>query len=275
MVDVYKVFKQFKKMYEDKTSLIDDFVFEQFSPIFSSSNENLVSLYNCLNLDGDSILTVLAGGDQYFEALMRGFKNITTFDINIFSYYYLFYRIITIFDNPYETGSNIYSHGLMPYEEFRTFRDLIPEEVFEFWSLAYSKILGFNLRNVCYGNPAEREDLVSYRRSKEDYMFLKKILLSVNLKEIPFLNCNIAELSTNINGMMFDNINLSNIYDYKYEWSKNEKECNRVILSILKHLNKEGVAILNSMRETNLDKRTLGKNIKIIQKAPYIVKRIS
>jgi hypothetical protein len=217
----------------------------------------------------------LAGGDQYFEALTSGFKNITTFDINVYSYYYLFYRIVTILSNPYDATEGIHYPKLMPYDEFRSFRSLIPEEAFEFWTLVYKKILGFNMKNVIYGNPAANKEFISYRRSKEDYIKLQKILLSLNLKEIPFLNCNITELDRYINGMMFDNINLSNIYDYKYEWARKEEDCKSIMLSILKHLNQSGVAILNSMRETNFDEGDLGKDIKIIERVPYIVKKIA
>ena len=59
-----------------------------YHPIYLFTNENVTGIMNNIDLSNKRILLPQASGDQVFDFLLESNTNITTFDINILSYYF-------------------------------------------------------------------------------------------------------------------------------------------------------------------------------------------
>ena len=63
---------------------------------FAISNEMLPEIFKNLNLKDKNVLTVGSSGDQALNAILHGAKDITIIDANIFTQYFIEYKIAVI-----------------------------------------------------------------------------------------------------------------------------------------------------------------------------------
>lgn len=64
----------------------------RFDLMYSRTNEDLLSLFNQINVEGEDVFTVLSSSDYLFSALDRGARSVDTFDINPLTYRYYYLR---------------------------------------------------------------------------------------------------------------------------------------------------------------------------------------
>ena len=65
---------------------------ERYKKVYPWSNENMQALFRNFSIEDKDVLTVIGSGDQVFESLYNGAKNVDAFDCNKLAIYYYFLR---------------------------------------------------------------------------------------------------------------------------------------------------------------------------------------
>lgn len=205
----------------------------EYSYAYSFTNENIAAVWNFFNLKGnEKVLSVLASGDQIFELILKGIKNIDTFDCNrIAEYYTLGFKKTAIevlkYDDFYELFNFKYSERNYDLEKYII--SCAEEKYKKFWQELF-----YNLKQqgveasvfdfVCGDAAADLQidKRCNYLINDKNYKKLKKNLKASN---ILFNYHDITQLPLECG--KYDLIYLSNILDYyddifrKYDLEKN------------------------------------------------------
>lgn len=216
--------------------------FSKYQVVYFSSNENVCdSINNIYNDDYDNALCVMASGDQVFELINKGVKNVDTFDKNRLTEYYVlglkramilkynyneYLDTIKIFLNketPVVTVAEII-YSLLPFMDlrYRKFWNEILDYSIDFQK---SNINQYNLIRVMFINLGLSDKYnikFSYLKDEETYNEFKDKLNKANIN---FKECNAFDLDKEFN-KKYNMIYLSNILDYYYydvgyEWGLN------------------------------------------------------
>ena len=90
----------------DKIEFSGYHFYSEYSLICGCSNENQKAMADILGYKDKNILTVAGSGEQYFEAVYEGAKDITLYDINILSKLYVYLKIGAVKTLNYEDFIN-------------------------------------------------------------------------------------------------------------------------------------------------------------------------
>lgn len=157
---------------------------EKFTKVYPFTTENIAGYMNDIDLKNKKIITVNGSGDHILNAILKGAKDITSFDINLESLEY--------------TKDKINSILSLSYEEFITLflYDLENNQLYQKYKMEFK-----------YFNPQSKIQYNLYL-TKANYEKLKKLIKDTN---ITYIHANFQNLNiTNYYDIMF----LSNISDY-------------------------------------------------------------
>lgn len=197
----------------------------KFEKPYLYSNERLSEMFDAMDLEGASVLTVGSSGDQILYSIFSGAKKVTCFDINPFTKEFFELKKSAIqnlsFKDFYEfvlEDENFYS----PFY-YMKLRCGLSDEVKNFWDNAYLE--GFNASFNIIKRDSGCSLWQSYVNSPEVFDKLKERLNdSENPTEINFINCNLKNISNLLKpNEQFDLILLSNVVDYLYDWRAKDK----------------------------------------------------
>ena len=187
---------------------------ERFNNIYPFTTENIAGYMNDLDLTNKKIITVTGSSDHIINAILKGSTNITTFDINPLTKYYMDLKLSAIRELSFEVFLKI----LLNYNNSSLDKDIIlnlnmNKESKEFWIKQYTLYKnGVNLKqsslfNTKYFNPQSKIWQNLYLE-KSNYEIVKERLKT---SKITFINKNLLDLEIKEE---YDYMFLSNISDY-------------------------------------------------------------
>ena len=184
------------------------------------ANEKVEEVYNCFG-ECNKVLTIGSSGDQALEAILRGAQDITIADLNIFTKYWVDYKIAAIknlsfydFLSCFDDEENLRTKAFN-YSTFkRLFHDL-DEESATFWGTLFLE--GVESNDI-YRKMLRRDD-VNYKAkgcnfydSKKEYEKMQEILRESNYN-LKYVNADFVDFPKVIKDK-YDTIYLSNVCKY-------------------------------------------------------------
>lgn len=180
--------------------------------VYGFTNENLESFSTYFNFDNASVLTVLGSGDQYFESLLNGARDVEVFDINYLAWYHFLLKCTAIKILPYEEFMQMFVvDNLDNLNIYNKLREYLPDEVKHFFDKLIGlgrKFSSIKIKNIIFDNSKIRN--IPYF-NQETYYQLQSILQSCMLPE--FYNCNLLDISK-YTKKAYDVALFSNVYHY-------------------------------------------------------------
>ena len=180
--------------------------------VYGFTNENVRVFSNYFDFNDANVLTVLGSGDQYFQAILDGAKNVDVFDINYIAWLHFLLKFTAIRTLSYEEFIQMFIidnlNNLAIYGKLRNF---LPDEVKYFFDKLISLKKDFSsikLRNVIFDNA--KINNIPYFDSKTYYV-LQSLLRN---QPIPsFYNCDLLNIKS-LTKESYDVALISNIYHY-------------------------------------------------------------
>jgi hypothetical protein len=219
----------------------------KYSQVYKFTNENICGISKNIDIKNKEVLTVCSSGAQYFSHLLNGAKTVDTFDISIFTKYFLHLNIAAIISLDYDEYLDFFfpkRHSLInnKYFNFNTYlklRDNFKDkDSLEFWNALFWKYPSKKLyySNLFVQNNPDQKNIIEccdYLKNEETYNLLRAKLKKIDT--VTFYNTDIIDkmLETNKH---YDFIYLSNILDKIY--MTNKKQYLQFIKTILKKLEK-------------------------------------
>ena len=175
---------------------------ERFNNIYPFTTENIAGYMNDLDLTNKKIITVTGSSDHIINAILKGSTNITTFDINPLTKYYMDLKLSAIRELSFEVFLKI----LLNYNNSSLDKDIIlnlnmNKESKEFWIKQYTLYKnGVNLKqsslfNTKYFNPQSKiwqnlylEKSISNISDYLNKLFEKNSLINYNKLLTSYLN---------------------------------------------------------------------------------------
>jgi len=187
---------------------------EKFNSIYLFTTENIKGYMDELDLENKKIITVTASSDHILNAILKGTKEILTFDVNILTKYYMDLKLEAIKKLEFEEFKNIFLYENEMSLNYDFIKKLnMPKDSKEFWLKELDKfgngllLRKSNLFNTRYFNPDAKINQNIYL-NKKNYDIIKNKLSDVNIK---FINCSVENLEVD---QHYDYMFLSNISDY-------------------------------------------------------------
>jgi hypothetical protein len=233
--------KQYLKMQKDGTL---DILYEMgktpFEFFYLFSNEDLGFLFDKINVNGKSVLTVGSSGDQILYSHANGANNIVHFDINPFSEMYFDYKVAAIKELSYRDFKRAFNPKRGPVLSPETYEKIshhLPEDAKVFWESLYESDFG-----TTKDTQLHKEDSDFTRISKKDFLKMK---LSLWEKEpnVRFINSDLQHITSKLDeNDKFDYILLSNIIHYVPAWETDEPmdTFRDAVTGLAEHLNRGG-----------------------------------
>ncbi|MBQ7240651.1 MAG: DUF3419 family protein [Bacilli bacterium] len=212
---------------------------ERFNSIYPFTTENIAGYMKDLDLTGKKIITVTGSSDHIINAILKGCRDITTFDINPLTKYYMDLKLKCIEKLSFNDFLDIFLYNTKNIDREFIERLNIDEESKNFWinnlekySNNWQSLRKSNIFNNKYFNPKSKfyENLYLEESSYN--------IVANNIKntKIKFINKNLIDLDITEN---YDYMFLSNISDYldKIYLSVNYLECyHELLLEFSKHI---------------------------------------
>lgn len=193
----------------------------EYSEAYPMTNEDINNVWDIFRFDGSvKLLSVLASGDQIFDMVLKGIKNVDAFDCNRITEYYSlgfkktaienlnYYQFLELFD--YEKRDRLKSE----MEDYVI--SCSPEEYKKFWQEVFYNLKQQGVNTSVFDfvsgssiRDALLNDRCNYLKTNENYTSLQKALRESN---ITFKYNDIKNLPTKYG--KYDFIFLSNILDY-------------------------------------------------------------
>lgn len=188
---------------------------EKFNSIYSFTTENIAGYMNELDLTDKKIITVTGSSDHIINSILRGCLNITTFDINPLTKYYMDLKISAIKELSYNEFLDFLLYDTEKSFSYKIISKLNMDDKSKiFWlkELANNdndglKMKHSNLFNLKYFDIQNKIDCNLYL-DQENYDIIKDRLEFV---KINFIESNLKDLEISEN---YDYMFLSNISDY-------------------------------------------------------------
>ena len=191
---------------------------EEYNRVYTMSNENIGSFNKIYNFDRARVLTVLGSGDQYFNSLLYGASDITTFDVNYTAWLYfrIKYKAIKILSyqefikvfvlrNMYDIDVYSKMAQVLDYEEINYYVYLVNY----FSNIIHSSQCFYpNVIITSCDSWTDREEINPYL-NENNYYKLQDILNKIDMPRFVmgnFMNMRMDD--------SYDILLLSNIYDY-------------------------------------------------------------
>ena len=159
------------------------------------------------------VLTVGSSGDQALTAIINGATKVTIIDANLFSRYWIEYKIAAIKNLTFkEYCKNFINtrYKMFQPEIFRKIFHDLSNDAQVFWGTIFIEELSYNNIHTKLIKEDYYAELCNFFSSKIKYIELQEKLKNV---EIEFINAELSNFSDNLHDE-YDLINLSNILDY-------------------------------------------------------------
>lgn len=197
------------------TSNLKKDAFHDTSIIYKSTNERPISYQHHLK-EKNSILSVIASGDQIINAMLENPTTITGFDISSFPKYFMYLKLAAIQSLEKDAYIDFFFESPDTSEKYDDIYDIIrknlSEENEEFWDSLFNFFDWYDIYN---SSLFSRETVIAQNAVKQNpylqginYSKLKKLIPGITLKT---KTGNIFDMNFNEE---YDFINLSNIIYY-------------------------------------------------------------
>lgn len=218
--------------------------------LYAFATENISGYLNEFDLADRSLLTVGSSGDQVISAISKGCKDITHFDINPYSKYYIYLKLAGIlslnfaefyvfFDYFLNYSPSKFEKSL--YKKIINTLKSLDSDSYDIWKTLFETYTPHTIKkslfvsdNTTLGVPLYR--LIPYLSHPDIH---EKTKANIKTANIQFLVGNIADAQLD---RQFDNIWLSNITQYL---SRNKSIS--VINKIIEYLTKNGQILMEYM----------------------------
>lgn len=203
----------FKKFFRKSVGIPYGYTFQDKSPVYLFSNENISGYLRPLNLQDARVLSVGASGDHAFEAYLAGAEHVDTFDINSMQRPVVELKTHMIRELDYDAFRDFFfsKNHFFDTQMLRGIQSSFSPELQRFLQDCKSKRASV-LKYDAAQNPLYKTDYISYLQSPEQYEQLSRALP----EQIPFRHCNLMDLSRDLDGK-YDFMMLSNIFEYLYQ----------------------------------------------------------
>lgn len=188
---------------------------ERFSSIYPFTTENIAGYMNELDLTNKKVITVTGSSDHIINAILKGCNDITTFDINPLTKYYMDLKLSAIKELSYKEFLDFMLYDTNKSFSYEIIKRLdMDNESKEFWlnELTKNDYDGLKMKhsdlfNLKYFDFQNKIDCNLYL-NEENYAIIKDRL---GLVKIKFLKSNLKDLKID---EKYDYMFLSNISDY-------------------------------------------------------------
>lgn len=221
----------------------------RYSKLYAFTTENIGGYYSKISFLKRKVLTVCGSGDHVLNAILLGCNNIDTFDINIFTYYFLKLKMAAVKTLSYTEFLDYFllenNLNAMNYQLFQKVKKELTNEILNFWEALYKEVGydGIRLRNSSLFHnlyDTNQKKLMSNLYLEEDNF--KKLKEKMKLEKVTFIESSLLNLMDKCNEN-YDLIFLSNISDYLSSmFSDNllENYNDKIIIPLKKKLSKNG-----------------------------------
>lgn len=173
------------------------------------------------DLTDKDILTVTSSGDHYFNALVKGAKNVDLFDINSLTIHMLKLKKAAVENLDLDVFLNFFNtidkENFFRYDIYLKFSKYLDKETYLYWNYIY-ELADFNNSNIYKSGLFYKLNYSSFDMNKineyleeSNYLKLKKRLSDI--RNINFINSDIFDLDNKLD-KNYDTIFLSNINEY-------------------------------------------------------------
>ncbi len=188
---------------------------ERFSSIYPFTTENIKGYMDDLDLNNKKIITVTGSSDHIINAVLKGCTDITTFDINELTKYYMDLKLSAIKELSYKEFLDFLLYDTDKTLDYNTIKKLdMNNDSKTFWLNKLAeydndglKLKYSNLFNLKYFDIQNKIDCNLYIDEK-NYAIIKE---RIKLVKIRFINTSLKNLELN---EKYDYMFLSNISDY-------------------------------------------------------------
>ena len=191
--------------------------FHNTSVIYKKSNER-IECYRDYLVNRDSVLSVVASGDQIINCILGGTKEIDAFDISIFPKYFLFLKLAAIKTLSHDEYIDFFYNQLTTSDKYDDYygeiRNALDKENEEFWDSLFDYFSWFDIYNsMLFSNEVMvKEDAIRQNLYLQKEYF-KKIKQLITKVQFNIYNGNILSL-VNTFDKKYDLVYLSNIINY-------------------------------------------------------------
>ena len=228
--------------------------FNNLSPIYSFTTENIAGYFEYLDFTNKNVLTVAASGDHIINAFYKGAKEVYGFDINYLALIFTELKLVALQNLNYREFLEFFmindkkdvekNRNVLDYKVYiNKLRKGLSKSVAENWDMLYENFNnnGYELRNsYIFNNKYDNNNIKLksnlYLKSESDYNMAKE---NINKKEIILINSNYKDLNLHNlpNLANCDIILMSNISDYiKNIYNKEENYLEDYIKDITQNL---------------------------------------
>lgn len=228
--------------------------FNNLSPIYSFTTENIAGYFEYFDFTNKNVLTVAASGDHIINAFYKGAKEVYGFDINYLALIFTELKLVALRNLNYREFLGFFmindkndvekNRNVLDYKVYiNKLRKELSKCVAENWDMLYENFNnnGYDLRNSYifnnkYDNNNIKLESNLYLKSELDYNIAKE---NINKKEIILINSNYKDLNCHNlpNLANCDIILMSNISDYiKNIYNKEENYLEDYLKNIIQNL---------------------------------------
>lgn len=222
--------------------------FTAYSPFYFHTNENLKKCLGNLDFNKERALSVMASGDQTFNLIYLGVKQIDTFDVNVLTYFVYHLRRAIFLAYGFERSSEIedlfwfsFTNPKKLLDILITLRSFMSDDVYIFFEeiLKYNSFLapndGYNsFYDLCRDVVVTGSNL--YDVNQHTFRQLQDNLDNATLT---FKSCEIEDLFLDD---VYDLMYFSNISEYFIKQYGKEK-FKELMMHFYSHLNSKGIII--------------------------------
>lgn len=262
--------------------------YSNYSKLYAFTTENIKGYYEQMIFKDKKVLTVCSSGDHILNAILLGSKEITCFDINIFSKYYLYLKIAAVKALDYknfikffmidDAKGNINKYAL-DFNEYLQITTYLNDDIKYFWDQIYlnNNYDGYIIRNSnLFNNKHDNSNLKVMSNiylNESNYNKLKSLIDEVT---ITFIHSSINDLSSNINNN-YDVILLSNIFDHLEDLFDENYLINlkkNIVDNLVIKINNKGILALAYLYNYNGDKTVHKRSIYNIGEVQKVLKDV-
>lgn len=230
---------------------------KKYSRIYQNTTENIKEYMPYLEGNYKKALLPTASGDHQLEAILNGITEITCFDINRLSRYFVELKFAAIKNLSKNEFLNFMYEDIFNMNVFTYLKNNLTEDISTFWqelfrSCSMQEIvsnlfrkLGFRKNNLYLkGVDFSKYCAINFTRYLEDnnYRSLQNRLRSIKIK---YLNEDLSSLARTLNDT-YDLINLTNIYEYVNSqiFYNGDQIFTQSIIDLISHLNEDGKLLI-------------------------------
>lgn len=229
-----------------------------YSRIYQNTTENVREyMMYCGKGGGSSALVPTASGDQLIEAILNDYSNITCFDINRLTKYYVKLKLVAITCFSKREYVKFLYEDMLNIDMFNYIKEYLDDDTRIFWEELFKNV---NHKRICI---ALFRHLAATNNSYSGTCFSKycadnytshmresnyrKVQEKLNDTNIEFIDSDILDLISSLE-KKYDFINLTNIYEYvnKCPFSGNDKRFAKAVRSLISNnLNEDGKILIS------------------------------